>query len=1041
MARSTPSVENGYLCLPGQEPTGTVEVPVGSQQWYVWLDLHQTFRVKDGAVTYTARKEPRAGLWYWYAYRRRAGRLRRVYLGKSATLTWERLEHAAQLLTQPAHTRRRSRVSASSAKQRILSENLSSGSARRPIRGNLPAPPTSFVGRTREAAEATHLLTRHRLLTLTGVGGIGKTRLALSIADSLAERFPGGRWFVDLAGISAPAELLPALALALGLQPKSEQDLLSAIQVAFQEEPALLILDNCEHLLDACAPLAEQLLRTNPTLHVLATSREMLGISGETILPVMPLSLPEAYDALTPSQASQAEAVQLLLERIVAIRPSFALHEHNIQAIVRICRYLEGIPLALELAAARLTFIPAEQFAQMLEQELSARFQLLTTGKRAAAARHQTLRATLDWSYRLLSPAEQRLLRRLSLFAGGWTIEQAETICTDETLTAPEILDLLGKLVSKSLVLVGEETLPAPLSDQGILCTQARYRMLETIREYSREKLQESEEEQHFQDRYRNYFLQLAQQADAHLRGSQQLSWLARLDAEHDNLQAALRSSRQADLDVALRLTSSLAFYWMIRSQFLQGRKELDETLALVGERTDAIKAECLYRASLLAFFQGDMPSSRQQALASQALFQDLNDQAGMGRALSMQVEAKRQANALQEALALGEECAALLTATGDDWTRVFLLFSLATIAMHQGKSAQALAQVEESLRLMRQQGDRWGMAMCCNNLGKLYGHLGNYARAIACFEESLCLARAINDSNGIATSMHALAVACLNQRDYASAQEQLAEVRKLYEQGGNLAGAAEALFDQGYTASLQGDFDQARAYFERSATLYTQQRNQGRIALIRYQLGRVAVRQRDVPRALDLLRASCTLFQQSGQRIFLAACLEELAALSILLHRPQSGALWLGQAQTLHAPTQSQRALLPDRKAFYEKTVATLKALLTPDGFAVEFARGQALPLEHALREIQDIASPTSVPEHTPLPDNVSGSSLPCGMTEREIEVLRLLATGLSNREIAESLSISPGTVRTHLSAIYSKLAVHSRTAAVHTARARRLL
>src|SRR5579875_2392526 len=1013
MARRTPGVENGYLYLPGQEPTGTVEVPVGSQQWYIWLDLHQTFRVKDGAVTYTARKEPRAGLWYWYAYRRRAGRLRRVYLGKSAMLTWERLEHAAQLITQPVHTRRRSRASASSAKQRILSENLSSGSARRPIRGNLPASLTSFVGRTREAAEATHLLTYHRLLTLTGVGGIGKTRLALSIAGSLAERFPGGRWFVDLAGISAPAELLPALALALGLQPKSEQDLLSAIQVAFQEEPALLILDNCEHLLDACAPLAEQLLRTNPTLHVLATSREMLGISGETILPVMPLSLPEAYDALTPSQASQAEAVQLLLERIVAIRPSFALHEHNIQAIVRICRYLEGIPLALELAAARLTFIPAEQFAQMLEQELSARFQLLTTGKRAAAARHQTLRATLDWSYRLLSPAEQRLLRRLSLFAGGWTIEEAEMICTDETLTVPEILDLLGKLVSKSLVLIGEETLPAPLSDQERLYTQARYRMLETIREYGREKLQESEEEQHFQDRYRNYFLQLAQQADAHLRGSQQLSWLARLDAEHDNLQAALRSSRQADLDVALRLTSSLAFYWMIRSQFLQGRKELDETLALVGERTDAIKAECLYRASLLAFFQGDMLYSRQQAQASHALFQALNDQAGRGRALSMQVEAKRQANALQEALALGEECAALLTATGDDWTRVFLLFSLATIAMHQGKSAQALAQVEESLRLMRQQGDRWGMAMCCNNLGKLYGHLGNYARAIACFEE----------------------------RDYASAQEQLAEVRKLYEQGGNLAGAAEALFDQGYTASLQGDFDQARAYFERSATLYTQQRNQGRIALIRYQLGRVAVRQRDVPRALDLLRASCTLFQQSGQRIFLAACLEELAALSILLHRPQSGALWLGQAQTLHAPTQSQRALLPDRKAFYEKTVATLKALLTPDGFAVEFARGQALPLEHALREIQDIASPTSVPEHTPLPDNVSGSSLPCGMTEREIEVLRLLATGLSNREIAESLSISPGTVRAHLSAIYSKLAVHSRTAAVHTARARRLL
>lgn len=1043
MARITPGVENGRLYAANQGDA--FSIPLSSEQWYAWLEQHRTFRVKCSTVSYTARKEQRAGRWYWYAYRRHAGKLRIVYLGKSSELTLERLERAALSFIPSAPSPKSSKYRAPSPKGRSVSAQPGSSQ----IQGNLPLSLTSFVGRSQEITDVLQLLSYNRLVTLTGTGGIGKTRLALHSARLLADRFPGGIWFAELAGTARPDALLPLLATTLGAQPRTDQEMLLAIQMAFQSRPTLLILDNCEHLLDACAHLIEQLLTSCPTLIVLATSREMLCIPGEAILLVSPLSLPVQREVLLLDQVCQSEAVQLFLERARSVQPSFTLSQHNISAVMRVCCHLDGIPLALELAATCLRLMPVEQLANVLEHELYSRFRLLTHGKRTAAARHHTLLATLDWSYQLLSPPEQLLLQRLSIFMGGCTLEAAAAICSGNGINVENMLDLLGKLVHKSLVLVREESLPMrcttatprELASPSATQRRARYYLLETIRQYGREKLNMIGEEHTLLYRYMTYFLQLAQQADLYMRGPDQLTWLECLDHENDNLEAVLQAAIQHEPALALSLASALTFYWNIRAQFIKGRQHLEAALAASEGYVDSLRAHSLYRASLLHSLIGDFPRSEQCAEEGLALFRTLGDRHGIGLCLSTLVEVACRKNEYQQALALGRECTDLLIESGDDWTLAIAYFSLATIHMHQGSHTEMLFQLQESVRLMRKLGDRWGLALACNCMGRVHGYLGRYEEAITFFEESVRLAQEIGDSNSVALGRHALAISWLRQQEYARAQQQLDEVRAQYEQNGHLSSLAEVLRDQGTVAMYREDFSQAQLCLERSATLYNEQGNQIGAMLSYHLLGRVAVMQHDAPHALDLLRSCFSFFAHSNQRRFMAACLESLAGLSILLHIPRQGARWLGQAQSLCCVTSQQRSLIPASNAYYEATLATLQEQLSKEVFEIEVAAGQALSLQQIMLELEALTVSPEPVSDTFHPHRKRERPAPNDLTEREIEVLRLLASGMRNSDIAQQLSISSGTVRTHLSAIYSKLAVHSRTAAAHAARLAKLL
>jgi predicted ATPase/DNA-binding SARP family transcriptional activator len=410
---------------------------------------------------------------------------------------------------------------------------------------NLPASSTSFVGREHEIAEVRRMLSMTRLLTLTGAGGSGKTRLAVEAARALAGVYPDGVWITELAPLSEPGLVPQAVASALGIREQPGRPLLGTIIEALQSKELLLVMDNCEHLIQASSILAEELLSSCPRPRILTTSREPLGIGGEVVRQVGPLSLPETSNGRSTAESlMRCEAVRLFVERSRVMAPDFGLTEGNAGAVVRLCRRLDGIPLAIELAAARLGDVAVEQVARRLEGSLD----LLQSSGRSAEPKHQTLRSTLDWSYNLLGEMERALFGRLAVFAGGWTLEAAEQVCSGRGIEHYEFLDLLVGLVDKSLVVAGA-------TSEGAV----RYRMLEPIRQYAREKLDEIGQAYEARDRHAEFFLALAEEAEPELDGPQQRLWVERLDVEHDNLGAALlRALEHGEGELALRLGAAL---------------------------------------------------------------------------------------------------------------------------------------------------------------------------------------------------------------------------------------------------------------------------------------------------------------------------------------------------------------------------------------------------------------------------------------------------------------------------------------------------
>src|SRR5829696_434443 len=443
---------------------------------------------------------------------------------------------------------------------------------------NLPLQLTGLVGREREISEVGRLLAEARLLTLTGPGGSGKTRLALAVASEVVEGYEDGAWLVELAPLSDP-ELVPeAVASVLGVREATGSPLLETLAEHLVSKSMLLVLDNCEHLIDASASLAEVLLRRCPNLSILATSREGLGITGEATFAVPPLSLPDPRRLPDPEMLPRYEATRLFVERVRAVKQDFSLTEGNAVAVAQVCYRLDGIPLAIELAAARARVLSVEQISSRLDDS----FRLLTGG-RAVLARHRTLTATMDWSHELLSTEEKALFRGLSVFAGGWTLEAAEAVCNGEGLEREDLLDLLASLVDRSLVLVSERD------------GEVRYRLLEVVRQYAAEKLEVAGEAGPLGERHAKYYLALAEDAEPELRGARYGAWLGRLEAEHGNLRAALRWFLYRDeAELALRLAGALGEFWYLSGQVSEGRQWLEEALAGREAASEAVQAKAL---------------------------------------------------------------------------------------------------------------------------------------------------------------------------------------------------------------------------------------------------------------------------------------------------------------------------------------------------------------------------------------------------------------------------------------------------------------
>ncbi len=597
------------------------------------------------------------------------------------------------------------------------------------LRHNLPAARTSFVGREGELVEVKRALAMTRLLTLTGVFGSGKTRLALEVAENLTDDYPQGVWLTELATLSEGALVPQAVAAALGVREQPGRTLVDTLASSLRKEKMLLVLDNCEHLIDSAAHLVDSLLSSCPHLRVLATSREMLGVAGEAKWLVSPLSLPDSRQPHTVENLSGFASVRLFLERVRYHRPAFILTPRNVGAMADICRQLEGIPLAIELAAAWIGTLSVRQIATRLKDP----FKLLTAGSRTAPPRQQTLRGALVWSYDLLSGAERRLFNRLSVFADGWTFEAAEAVVPGDGIGENDVLDLLSRLVNKSLVVT-------EAGGDGAL----RYRMLRLVRRYALEQLETSGEAELIRRRHAVWFLELVEEAEPQLSGAQHEAWLEQLEREHANLCVALSwALERGEAGLGLRMSEALGEFWHLHGHLNEGRRWLEAALAKGNGLAVATRARALARIGCIAGEQGDYEQSIVFSGESLALSQKLED----------------------------TECA------------VIALSNLAWAALDQNEPGRASTLAEEVVALQRALGDKAGLVRAFLIIGMVAAVQQDYERAAVLHEETLALARKLEDNFTIILSLALGAFATLGLGDHGRARDLCAEGLELSQQ------------------------------------------------------------------------------------------------------------------------------------------------------------------------------------------------------------------------------------------------------------------
>jgi predicted ATPase/DNA-binding winged helix-turn-helix (wHTH) protein len=635
-----------------------------------------------------------------------------------------------------------------------------------PSLGNLPRQLTSFIGREREVGEAGRLLQATRLLTLVGMGGIGKTRLALELAAGALPAYPDGAWFLDLASIRDPSHVASQAAQILGVEEAPGRQLLTALCAFARERTLLLVLDNCEHLIDACADLANTMLRSAPGLRIVATSREALRVPGEQIYSVLPMRVP-ARRAQFDAMAS-CDAVQLFVERTRLHRPDFVLTEQDAPAVAELCARLEGIPLALELAAARMRTLSIVD----INRGLSDRFSLLTRGDRVLIERQRTLRALVDWSYELLQPDERVLCDRLGVFAGGFEIAAAEAICGHEPLASADIVDLLASLVDKSLLMAEQRD------------DSTRYRMLETIRDYAREKLHARGEATATAVRHCNHFLSIAKAANEGLKGVEQRTWAERLEAEIDNMRAAIAFALKGGVDpiVAVKFQVALLKFRLLRGYVTEGVNDVNAALALPAVRASPV-------AHAHALYVG----------------------AGLARSRGEYAEAAR----------LLEACLVLRC---DGCSRVDFAATLSTLALvrlEEGDAVGAREREEEALGIFRELGDRIGEAIGLLHLGQIEMYVGDNKQARRRFQACFDIARAIRHSEIESECERMLGELALEEGDVAGARQRFVSSLQACREAGDKRDEAISLWWIARTDIVAGERSLAREKLEQALAAF----------------------------------------------------------------------------------------------------------------------------------------------------------------------------------------------------------------------------
>ena len=764
-------------------------------------------------------------------------------------------------------------------------------------RSNLPTPLTSFIGREKEMKEISGLLSSCRLLTLTGPGGVGKTRLAIQTAHDSIKKFNDGVFWVSLVGLSDGSLIPQEIAQSLNVRGASGEPFIETLKTYLETKDVLLVMDNCEHLIRAFAEYAEQLLAACPKLKILATSIEALGLFNEMNWQVPSLPLPEKQEPLSLMDLKEFASIELFNERASTAKPGFALDERNISTVSQICRRLDGIPLAIELAAARVKVLSVDEIAARLDDC----FSLLTTGSRTAVPRHQTLRATIDWSYDLLTEAEQILFRRLSVFVGGFTFEAAEVVCS-EGRQRKTILDLLGRLVDKSLVIV----------EVSSEIRGTRYHLLETIRQYAGEKLLDANESEPLRDQHLHFFVRLAEHTRPIFQTTRRTEWLPRLEVEHDNLRAALEWACERDIETARWLAGMLERFWFYSDHLSEAHTWYARVLNSDDRATVTDtegRALALFGSGCISLNLGYMDEAQARLEQSVVLWQQIGEPRWL--------------------------------ASSFQW--------LAYLLVQRGDGEQARTMYAEHESLFRASSDpltlawtlgNWGTAKCAARPDDPTGK--------ALLDEALSFGHILQDPFCFVLCYSSLGDWAVLQGDYATARQHFLKALEWRRQLGTRWIIVAGLWQVANIMCLQGDYPQAEPMYAEALALARALGDQRAEAHIAQELGAVAIHLGDIERATTLLAESLSSFRKWADPLGIARCLMGFADLQQVHGHMEQAARVLSFVEIWLQSNQIQ--LVHFDRSNYERSVTAARAQLDEATFAKAWAEGRALTMKQAI-------------------------------------------------------------------------------------------